>query len=123
MSDDTEKNTNSSFAVALVPEFNEDGSWSGAVMAHIEEDVKDDLKDEELTQIRSVCGMLASCLPLLEQDPEFCEYVQDFFLQNYKEMISEYIEDTGEDNAPAFTRSEDGKVITLDFSTKTYGSA
>lgn len=122
MSDDTQK-TNSSFAVALVPEFKEDGTWSGAVMAHIEEDVKDDLKDDELTQIRSVCGMLASCLPLLEQDPDFCDYVQEFFLQNYKEMISEYIEDKESENAPSFTRSEDGKVITLDFSTKTYGSA
>lgn len=118
----TEEKKNSSFAVAITPEFNGNGEWTGSVTTHLEEDVRNDLTDEQLLQIRSVCGMLASCLPLMEQDSEFLDYVKDFFHANYEELVEEMLSAI-EDDTPSFTRSSDGKVITLDFNTKTQGSA
>ena len=109
----------SSFAVAIDPEFNEEGKWTGVIGAHIEEDVTDDLSDEELVQIRSVCGMMASTLILMESDDDFLEYVKGFFLSSNEEMINELLDVVEE--KPNFTK--DGNVITLSFDTKTHGSA
>jgi len=110
----------SSFAVALEPEFDEEGKWTGEVTAHVEEALQGDLDDDQLTQIRSVCGMMASCLTLMEEDPDFLDYVRDYFLKNYENLIAEFI-DRVEDDTPDFTK--DGNVITLNFNTKTYGNA
>jgi hypothetical protein len=121
MSTPENETTHSSFAIVLTPEFNEDKTWNGAVEIHIEEDNQNDLDADQLEQIRSVSGLLATCLPLMEQDPEFLEYVQNFYLENFQTVIDE-LDELGDDK-PNFTRSEDGKVITLNFSSKTYGSA
>ena len=118
--DNTQQNNHSSFAVALNPDFNEKGEWDGSVSAHVEEDVHDDLSDDELLQIRTVCGMMAACLPLMEQDPDFLEYVKEYFYVNYQKMIDDIV-DEDDSNKPNFTK--DGNVFTLDFSTKTHGSA
>lgn len=119
----TNEKQHSSFAVAISPEFDDDGNWTGAVSAVLEEDVYDDLNSDDLTQIRSVCGMLAACLPLMEEDPDFLEYIKGFFAANYTQLIEEIIDDAEAMDKPSFVRSKDGKVITLDFNTKTHGSA
>lgn len=121
MSDDKE---HSSFAVALHPEFDENGKWTGIVSANLEEDIKDKFTDNEVTQLRSVTGMLACCLQLFEMDEDFLDYVRNYFVSTQDEMIQEMLDALDEDEeTPKFTRSEDGKVITLNFDTKTYGSA
>lgn len=113
----------SSFAVAITPEFKEDGTWDGSVNAVIEEDVQNDLDAEELTQIRSVCGMLAACLPLMEEDVDFLNHIKDFFYSNYQQLVDDIYAEEDEATKPNFTKSKDGNVITLDFNTKTHGSA
>lgn len=115
-----EKATNSNFAVALIPEF-ENGKWTGIVSAHIEEDLHNDLSVDELTQIRSVCGMMAASLTLMENDPEFLDYVRSYFIDNFQALVDDILSDA--EDKPSFTRSEDGKVITLSFDSKTYGNA
>tara|TARA_E500000318_G_C3555548_1_gene210919 strand:+ start:1592 stop:1948 length:357 start_codon:yes stop_codon:yes gene_type:complete len=109
----------SSFAIVVEPQF-ENGKWDGSVTAHMEEELNDDLGEDEIMQIRSVCGMMASTLTLMEADQEFYQYVSDYFFSNYRRMIEEYVEET---NATTFTRSDDGKVITLHMNTKTHGEA
>ena len=119
MTDKIVDKIHSSFAVAVEPEFDDAGKWTGSITAHIEEDVKGDLSDEELLQIRSVCGMMASTLLLMENDEEFLDYVKQFFLDNNEEMVNEMLASI--DDAPNFTK--EGNVITLNFNTKTHGSA
>ena len=119
----TDESNHSSFAVALTPEFDEQGNWTGAVSATLEEDVHNDLNTDELTQIRSVCGMMAACLPLMEEDEDFLEYIKGYFSANYTQLIDEILDEAEEQDKPSFVRSKDGKVITLDFNTKTHGSA
>lgn len=115
------ENNSSSFAVVITPEF-ENGTWNGAVSAHIEEDVLDDLDTDELTKIRSVVGMVASTLTLMESDPALLEYIRDHFIDNYQMLIEEFIDDIQE-REPNFVKKEDGNVITLNFNTKTHGNA
>lgn len=120
MSEDTE---NSSFAVAVEPEFDENNKWTGVVSAHIEENVQNDLTDEELVQVRSVLGMLASCLQLMERDEEFLDHVRNYFIDSQQDMIDDILSEFEEAQKPVFTKSEDGKVVTLNFDSKTYGNA
>ena len=118
---DTKDTEHSSFAVAIEPEFNEEGKWTGAVHASLEESVKDDLDIDELTQIRSACGMMASTLTLMETDPDFLDYVREYFVNNFENMIEYILDDEEEEKKPVFTK--EGNVIKLNFNTKTYGNA
>lgn len=120
----TEEKKVSSFAVALEPDFDEDNNWTGTVSASIEEELMGDLDDDSIEQIRHVSGMLATCLQLMESDPEFLEYVKNFYAAHNAELFLQFIDELEEDEEqPKFTRSKDGKVITLHFDTKTYGNA
>jgi len=119
----SEDKVNSSFAVAVEPEFDEDNKWTGIVSAHIEENIQDDLSDQELVQVRSVLGMLASCLQLMEMDEDFLDYVRNYFIDSQQDMIDDILTEFEESQKPIFTKSEDGKVVTLNFQSKTYGNA
>ena len=119
----SEDRVNSSFAVAVEPEFDDDNKWTGIVSAHVEENIENDLTDAELVQVRSVLGMLASCLELMERDEDFLDYVRSYFVDSQQGMIDEILAEFEESQKPVFTKSEDGNVITLNFKTKTYGNA
>lgn len=116
----TEENKETSFAVVMTPEFDDAGKFTGAMGVHMEEEVNHNLTDEQTVNMRSICGMLISCITLMEQDEEFCEYMQNAFTSMFAESMEEII---GTEEQPTFTRSQDGKVITLDFDTKTHGNA
>ncbi|MDB4726149.1 hypothetical protein OAF54_01840 [bacterium] len=124
MSDEQDNTKHSTFGVAIDPEF-VDNKWTGNVSAFVEEDLQGDLSKDEVFQIRSVCGMIAASLQLMAEDPAFLEYVKEYFSKNMSNMVEDEYEIELEENqkSPNFSRSEDGKVITLDFNTKTHGSA
>jgi len=117
----SEETKETSFAVVMTPEFSEDDKWTGVIACHLEEEVNHDLSDDEITQIRTVSGLMATTLTLMEQDEDFLEYVKEAFLAFNQEMLEDFIESTEEDNKPNFTK--EGNVITLNFDTKTHGSA
>ena len=124
MSDENDTdNSTSSFAVVVTPVLDNEKHWTGSITVHMEEDDYGELSDEELAQVRSVCGMMASTLTLMEEDANFNEMIQDYFLANFKSFVEDVIVGEYEEKKPNHTRSEDGKVITLDFSSKTYGEA
>ena len=116
----TEEEKETSFAVVMTPEFDDAGEFTGAMGVHMEEEINHNLTDEQTVNMRSICGMLISCITLMEQDEEFCEYMQTAFAAMFAESMEEII---GTEEQPTFTRSQDGKVITLDFNTKTHGNA
>ena len=116
----SEEDKETSFAVVVTPEFDDKGEWNGVIGCHLEEEVNHNLTDDQLTQIRSVCGMMATTLTLMEQDEDFLEYVKEAFLALNHEMVDQFL-DAIEDDKPNFTK--EGNVITLDFNTKTHGSA
>jgi hypothetical protein len=117
----------STFAVVVSPVFDDHKRWTGRITVHMEEDDMHDLDDDEIMQVRTVCGMMAATLTLMEEDTDFSERLQEYFMANFRSFIEDTVEgvlvDDEEDERPNMTRSEDGKVITLDFSSKTYGEA
>jgi len=120
MSEETETKE-TSFAIVISPEFDEEGKWTGVVGCHMEEEISHNLNEDELTQLRSVCGMMATTLTIMESDEDFLAYVKDAFIALNGELIEGFLESIEEDEKPNFTK--DGNVFTLDFSSKTHGNA
>ena len=120
MTEETETKE-TSFAIVVSPEFDKEGKWTGVVGCHMEEEVNHALNDDELTQIRSVCGMMATTLTIMEQDEDFLEYVKEAFLAMNSDMVEDFMEALEKDEKPNFTK--DGNVFTLNFDSKTHGSA
>ena len=114
---DTEDKKVSEFAIVLTPEFEQDGSWNGSVQCHMEEELQQDLSAEDTDKVRSVLGLLATCLQIMEEEENFLDYVQEQFLLRNPDILSQF----AEDETPNFTK--EGNVVHLNFSTKTYGSA
>ena len=116
--DQDERSDKASFAIAVEPVFNDEGKWEGEVNSYVEEHLTGDLEEDQIDLIRNVCGMLASCLPLMEEDDEFRERIKEYFLDTFSHVLEEH-----EEEQPVFTRKKDGNVIHLSFNTKTHGSA
>lgn len=109
-----------SFAVVITPDFDENDNFLDTMGVHIEEEIGHELTDDQKFNLRTVCGMLMTCIHLIETDAEFSQHVQNVFAELFVDSMDEIL---GTEPIPSFTRSEDGKVITLDFDTKTHGSA
>ena len=109
-----------SFAVVITPDFDENSKFLDTMGVHIEEEINHALTEEQKFNLRTVCGMLMTCIHLIETDKDFSEHVQNVFAELFVDSMDSIL---GTEPAPTFTRSEDGKVITLDFDTKTHGSA
>ena len=109
-----------SFAVVITPDFDENEKFLDTMGVHIEEEINHDLTEDQKFNMRTVCGMLMTCIHLIETDTEFSEHIQNTFASMFADSIDEIL---GKEPVPSFTRSEDGKVITLQFDTKTHGSA
>tara|TARA_R100001015_G_C4596148_1_gene151349 strand:+ start:359 stop:736 length:378 start_codon:yes stop_codon:yes gene_type:complete len=125
MSNNSKEIFHSSFAVVIDPEF-EKGEWTGNVSASIEEDLQGDLSEDEAEKILKVCAMIASTLHLMEEEPEFLDFLTNYFNKHFSKKLEKIYEVELEEpkkESPVFTRSSDGKVITLNFNTKTFGSA
>ena len=120
MSEENE-NKETSFAVVVIPEFDDSGKWNGNVGCHIEESINNDLSEDEISQIRSVCGMLATSLVLMEGDEDFLDYVKEAFVAMNEEYAQAFLDAIEDDDAVNYTK--EGNVFKLDFSSKTHGSA
>tara|TARA_R100000773_G_scaffold21550_1_gene19116 strand:- start:12344 stop:12694 length:351 start_codon:yes stop_codon:yes gene_type:complete len=114
------ENAQTSFAVVITPDFDEEGRFEDTMGVHIEEEINHNLTDEQKFNMRTVCGMLMTCIHLIETDQDFSEHIQTTFASMFADNIDEIL---GKEKVPSFTRSADGKVITLEFGTKTHGSA
>jgi hypothetical protein len=118
----SEEKKETSFAIVITPEFDDKGKWDGMVGCHMEEEVNHDLTEDQLMQIRSVCGIMANTISLMEQDQEFFEYVREAFFSLNEDLIFKFVDAIEEkDEKPNFTK--EGNVFTLNFNSKTHGNA
>tara|TARA_R100001126_G_scaffold91789_1_gene61460 strand:- start:944 stop:1294 length:351 start_codon:yes stop_codon:yes gene_type:complete len=89
--------------------------WTGqvAIQIIVAHDNSMDIKDKE--EMWHLCKMLCSLIPMMEDDPDLMEDVDDFarnYMFNYQE-----------DKKGLTITGKKGNVIQIDFKTKTEGSA
>ena len=94
-----------------------DGSWTGDIDLSIITQPSNDLTDEDYNQIMHFCKMMASTVPLMERDEELRDMVHNFVVEH---VDKEYVIEV--DSRSRVIDREDN-VVTIDFGTKTKGSA
>ena len=105
------------FLIRVRPFTDTDGSWNGDIDLSIITQPSNDLNDEDYNQVMHFCKMMASTVPLMERDEELRDMVHNFVIEN---VDKEYVVEV--DSSSRVIDREDN-VVTIDFGTKTKGSA
>ena len=105
------------FLIRVRPFTDTDGSWNGDIDLSIITQPSNDLNDEDYNQVMHFCKMMASTVPLMERDEELRDMVHNFVIEH---VDREYVIEV--DSRPRVIDREDN-VVTIDFGTKTKGSA
>ena len=105
------------FLIRVRPFTDTDGSWNGDIDLSIITQPSNDLTDEDYNQVMHFCKMMASTVPLMERDEELRDMVHNFVVEH---VDKEYVIEV--DSRPRVIDREDN-VVTIDFGTKTKGSA
>ena len=107
------------FLIRVRPFRDSMGKWTGDIDLSIVTLPDNDLDDEDYSQLVHMCTMVASTVPLMEHDEALRnmihEYVEERFDTEYEPML--------EDDKKEVVVETSGNVLTIDFGSKTKGSA
>ena len=104
----------SDFVLRVRPDLDEEGVWTGGIDVAVITSEGNEINDEDYGQLMHFCKMLASCVPIME----FNEDLRDL-AHHFVEEKLDIIEEKGYGNVI----ERDDNVISIDFGTKTKGSA
>jgi len=117
MDEEQMKMRSEDFLIRIRPFKDKDGSWTGDIDLSIITQPQNDLDDEDYYQVMHFCKMMASTVPLMERHEELRDMVHNFVIEN---VDKEYVVEV--DSSSRVIDREDN-VVTIDFGTKTKGSA
>lgn len=101
-----------------------DGVWNGSVtvsLAGIFEEEDSQLTKAQRGQLMSIAALLASALPVMDQDDYVYDQLSGYLEENMPDLLDDIIFE--EDEQVVTATSKDGKVVRLSFNTKTEGNA
>ena len=105
------------FLIRVRPFKDIDGTWNGDIDLSIIRQPANYLHDEDYNQFMHFCKMIASTVPLMERHEELRDMVHNFVIEH---VDKEYVVEV--ESKPRVIDREDN-VVTIDFGTKTKGSA
>tara|TARA_R100000900_G_scaffold137518_1_gene115957 strand:+ start:3477 stop:3836 length:360 start_codon:yes stop_codon:yes gene_type:complete len=105
------------FIVRVRPTQDSDGIWNGEIDVAIITQPDNPLGDEDYFQVMHFCKMLASTIPVMEVNEDFRDLVHNYVMETVDKHYEVELEDK-----PKVVET-DGNVVTIDFSSKTEGSA
>jgi len=117
MDEEQMKMRSEDFLIRIRPFKDKNGSWTGDIDLSIITQPQNDLDDEDYYQVMHFCKMMASTVPLMERHEELRDMVHNFVIEN---VDKEYVVEV--DSSSRVIDREDN-VVTIDFGTKTKGSA
>ena len=117
MDEEQMKMRSEDFLIRVRPFKDRDGSWNGDIDLSIITQPSNNLPDEDYNQVMHFCKMLASTVPIMERDEELRDRVHDYVMEN---VDGEY---TFEVESESRVIDREDNVVTIDFGTKTKGSA
>jgi len=109
------------FLVRLRPHITEQGEWEGDMDVAIVTQPGNDVDDETYFQMMHLTKMVASSIPLMEDDYELREMVSDYVISTLDNDIDTVLEEDNDNTVQVI--SEEDNVVTINFNTKTKGSA
>ena len=107
------------FLIRVRPFRDSTGKWTGDIDLSIVTLPDNDMDDDDYSQIIHMCTMVASTVPLMENDEALRnmihEYVEEMFDTEYEPVL--------ESKKTDVVVEQEGNVLTIDFNSKTKGSA
>jgi hypothetical protein len=107
------------FVIRVRPFKDRKGSWNGEIDLAIITQPENSFDDEDYFQLTHFCKMLASTVPIMEYNEELRNLVHEY-VTDIVDKEKEYLVELEE--GPTVVDREDN-IITIDFGTKTKGSA
>lgn len=110
------------FTIRIRPQLTEGGKWEGDVDVSLMSHPGNDINDEDYEYIMHYCKMIASSVPIMEENQSIREIANEYVLNH---IDTEYDVDVEEDNdnEEKPTVTQDGNIHTINFNSNTKGSA
>lgn len=106
------------FIIRVRPFRDEDGSWSGEIDLAVITMPDNDFEDEDYSQLIHFCTMMASTVPIMENNEEIRNLVHDFVMNGFDTQYHDVVEESQKAEV-----EHDGNIIKINFNTRTKGSA
>lgn len=105
------------FVIRIRPYQSNDGSWNGEIDISIISQPENDLSDDDYFQMMHFCKMMASTVPIMENNKKIRDIVHDYVVNVVDKDIEITLEEDYEDEKPTIV-SRDENIISIDFKTK-----
>ena len=105
------------FLIRVRPFRDKDGTWNGDIDLSIITQPSNDMDDDDYYQVMHFCKMMASTVPIMEFNEDLREMVHEYVMEH---VDKEYVIEV-EPKSQVVDRSDN--VVTIDFGTRTKGSA
>jgi hypothetical protein len=109
---------NEDFIVKVTPHLDKNKNWSGEIYVSIMSSTDNELNDKDFNDLMFLSQMIASSIPLMENDEYYREVLADYVNEYIYERDLETIDDNEE-----MSYDKDGNIISINFNTKTRGNA
>ncbi len=101
------------FCINLIPKTNEENNWTGELEVVIMTDKENPLDSESYQGMMHLSQIIACTVAYLEEHPSVIESIEDF-MEDYDKEVKK---------PKVLVSGVEGNVISIDFGTKTEGSA
>jgi len=115
---DKEQLNNDDFVVRVRPFRDEDGSWTGEIDLAVITFPNNDFDDEDYSHLIHFCTMMASTVPIMEDNEEIRDLVHNYVMESFDNEYEPVVQEE-----KSTTVEHDGNVIKINFNTQTKGSA
>lgn len=105
------------FVVRVRPFKDDEGYWNGELDISVVTSAGNELDDDDYFSLMHFCKMMAATVPIMEVNEDLRELVHNYVLEKIDKHYEVELEDK-----PEVTNTE-GNVVTINFGTKTKGSA
>jgi len=106
------------FIVRVRPMRDENGSWTGEIDLSVVTLPDNDFDDEDYSQLIHFCTMMASTVPIMEDNEEIRDLVHNYVMESFDNEHEPVVKDKQSAEV-----EYDGNIIKINFATQTKGSA
>ena len=109
---------NDDFVIRIRPYQDDNGSWNGEIDIAIISQPENTLDDDDYYQMMHFCKMVASSVPIMENNKKIRDIVHDYVVNVVDNNIEVTLEEEDEEKNEVQIVNNEGNVVTVNFKTK-----
>lgn len=109
---------NDDFVIRIRPYQDDNGSWNGEIDIAIISQPENTLDDDDYYQMMHFCKMVASSVPIMENNKKIRDIVHDYVVNVVDNNIEVTLEEEDEEKDEVQIINNEGNVVTVNFKTK-----